>query len=152
MGPKTRSSSFSPSRSSARPTGPNPPNPIVVRCRQKSGSAIIIDNDNQDDQSDQSSIGHGIPANMWSTTQVSAWIEEKFDEKLAKLFEDQQISGDVLQDLSENDLLVMGILALGVRKKLMRTLQQLFPPTVSLSNGIVTTAPAPVPVDLSLVS
>jgi len=66
--------------------------------------------------------------NSWSIDQVSGWLGSIGFGHLAEAFQAHRITGDVLQDLSLNDLAEIGVLALGDKKRLLRAVQQLRPP------------------------
>jgi len=66
--------------------------------------------------------------NSWSIDRVSEWLGSLELGHLAEAFKAHRITGDVLVDLSPDDLAEIGVNALGDRKRLLRAVVQLRSP------------------------
>lgn len=70
----------------------------------------------------------------WGTDQVCWWLTEVIQlPEYCDIFKEEGLDGSVLADLTEQDLITLGIKALGHRKKIMRALELLQQP----ENGLV---------------
>lgn len=78
--------------------------------------------DDDDDAPEVTPSGNFLPMNSWSVEQVAEWLPSIGVGHLSGLFRTHRISGDVLPELSNADLVEMSIHAVGDRKKLLRAI------------------------------
>lgn len=80
--------------------------------------------DTDDDVFDSKAVASLPPMNSWSIGQVEEWLVTLGLGHLSSLFRAHRISGDVLPELANADLVEMNIHAVGDRKKLLRAIQE----------------------------
>jgi len=68
---------------------------------------------------------------FWTIDKVSEWLVSVGFGHLKEVFVEHRISGDVLLDLSQSDLVEMGVQALGDRKRILRGIALLRLPSLA---------------------
>ena len=86
-------------------------------------------------ESDQSFIreteGCGDKVFLWKSKEIELWLKGLGLSNLIDLFNQNKILGDILLDLNESSLNELGITSVGIKKKILNSLEKLHPQYVS---------------------
>src|ERR1700730_8331554 len=77
---------------------------------------------------------------------VKSWLQKLGLAQYEPAFRDNEVDGDVLPDLTADDLIAIGITAVGHRRKLLSAIAALRTEAPAPAASAVTAAPAPAPV------
>lgn len=83
--------------------------------------ADIMADENYDSDDDQ--IGDEAPVEEWDTKDVAKWLEKEGFGDLSERFVRHRIDGSLLYNLDDEDLYQVGVKRVGVRVKLLMTIQ-----------------------------
>ena len=84
----------------------------------------------QDSLPEETSYLSTRQAACWTTKEVVTWLEANNFEQYSSEFQENDISGENLLDLTKDELIEMGVTKIGHRKTLLTLIQRLKEPTM----------------------